>query len=127
MRHCCQFKADEVYCLEDTALCSSRTLAIGFCPVCAKPVAELTEFNFTGGMNKVSAAGMSAQTLMQNIKKEIKYSLKDVFVKNTKSKPYGWKYGINKEYKNGQIKQYACDFYGNKEEVKKIISRKYKD
>jgi hypothetical protein len=40
-----------------------------------------------------------------------------------KSKPYGWKYGVNKTAKiNGKerIKQYACDFYGNKEQIKLI-------
>ena len=124
MRHCCQFKAKEIYCLVDTSLYSSRTLAIGFCPVCGKPVAELTEFNFAGGMNKISAVGLNAQALMQNVKNDIKYSLKQINPKNTKSKPYGWRYGINKEYKNGKIKQFACDFYGNKEEVKKSTSRK---
>ena len=118
MHHCCQFKAKEIYCLEDTSLYSSRTLAVGFCPVCAKPVAELTEYNFAGGMNKVSAAGIRAQALMQSVSKEIKYSLKDVNPNNKKSKPYGWRYGINKEYKNGIVRRFACDFYGNKEEIK---------
>ena len=36
---------------------------------------------------------------------------------------YGWKYGVNKSTKvNGKekIKQYACDFYGNKEVIKTI-------
>ncbi len=124
MRHCCQFKADAVYCLEDTSLCSSRTLAVGFCPVCNKPVAELTEYNFAGGMNKISAAGVSAQALMQSVNSQIKHSLKEVNLYKTKSKPFGWRFGINKESKNGVIRQYACDFYGNKEEVKKIIKRK---
>ena len=124
MRHCCQFKADEVYCLSETSLSSSRTLALGFCPVCGKPVAELVEFNFAGGMNKISAAGLNAQALMQSVKEDIKYSLKQLNFKNSKSKPYGWRYGINKEYRNGVSKQFACDFYGNKEEVKKSKSRK---
>jgi hypothetical protein len=43
MRHCCQFEADEIYYLEDTALLSERKLSIGFCPICNKPVAELFE------------------------------------------------------------------------------------
>lgn len=124
MHHCCQFKANEIYCLEDTNLYSSRTLAVGFCPICGKPVAELTEFNFAGGINKISAAGMSAQVLMQASKKDIRYSLKDINPKNTKYKPYGWKYGINKEFKNGKIVQYACDFYGNKEQIKKMTIQK---
>ena len=40
-----------------------------------------------------------------------------------KSKPYGWKYGVNKVVKikgKEQVKQYACDFYGNKECIKTV-------
>ena len=40
-----------------------------------------------------------------------------------KSKPFGWKYGVNKLTKaNGKerVKQYAYDFYGNKELIKTI-------
>ena len=43
--------------------------------------------------------------------------------KKIKSKPYGWKYGINKSVKikaKEKVKQYACDFYGNKEVIKTI-------
>ena len=38
-----------------------------------------------------------------------------------KSKPYGWKFGINKTVKikgKEYIKQFAKDFYGNKELIK---------
>ena len=38
-----------------------------------------------------------------------------------KSKPYGWKYGVNKSVKiKGKefVKQYSKDFYGNKELIK---------
>ena len=120
MRHCCQFNADEIYCLEETGIYSSRTLATGFCPVCNKPVAELTEYNFAGGMNKISATGIQAQLLMQSVKSEILHSVKSMIYSKGKSKPYGWRYGINKERKNGSVCQYACDFYGNKELIKKI-------
>ena len=40
-----------------------------------------------------------------------------------KSKPFGWKFGLNKCIKSGKkevIKQYACDFYGNRELVKEV-------
>ena len=120
MYHCCQFTADEVYSLEDTDLCTSRRLSIGFCPQCGKPVAELEEYNFAGGINRVTAAGLNAQQLVQTLKNEIVCSLKKTYFKKSKTKPYGWRYGINKEYKNGQTRQYACDFYGNKELIKKM-------
>ena len=37
------------------------------------------------------------------------------------AEPYGWAYGINKQIKSKKreiIRQYACDFYGNKELIK---------
>ena len=95
-------------------------LSIGFCPVCNKPVAELAEELFTGGINRVRAVGMNAQNLVQNVQDSILYSILKTNFPKTKSKPYGWRYGINKEYKNGKIKQFACDFYGNKELVKEV-------
>ena len=118
MRHCCQFKADDIYYLNDTDLFSSRTLAIGFCPICKKPVAELIEYGINGGINKISLAGINANNLMLEYKDEIAYSICELNLKKFKTKPYGWKFGINKETKNGKIKQYACDFYGNKELIK---------
>ena len=75
MYHCVKFSADEVYYLKDTDLCEKRILSVGFCPICNKPVAELLEYSFTGGINKCG--------------------------------------------KDGKIRQYACDFYGNKELIKK--------
>ena len=121
MRHCVKFKPDEVYFLEDTDLYSSRTLSIGFCPECKKPIAELREINFAGGLNKVSAAGVHAHKLMLELRDCIISSSSEINYKKTKSKPYGWKYGINREDKNGKVKQYACDFYGNMELVKEQI------
>ena len=120
MYHCCQFKADDIYCLEETELYSNRMLSIGFCPVCHKPVAELLEELFTGGINKVSAVGINAQNLVQNLQKDILYSMHKSDYPKTKSKPFGWRYGINKETKHKKIKQYACDFYGNKELIKEV-------
>ncbi len=120
MIHCCKFKADDIYCLEETELYSNRMLSIGFCPVCNKPVAELVEELFTGGINRVTAVGINAQNLVQNVKDDILYSILKVNFPKRKSRPYGWKYGLNKESKNGKIKQYACDFYGNKELIKSL-------
>jgi hypothetical protein len=55
------------------------------------------------------------------LKDDILYSLKEFNYRKFKSKPFGWIYGVNKSVKvNGKnkIKQYAYDFYGNKEVVK---------
>ena len=120
MRHCCQFKADDIYYLEDTDIYSSRILSIGFCPICKKPIAELIEYGINGGLNRISLSGINANNLMLQVREQIIYSLKELNYKKLKSKPYGWKYGVNKKTKQGVVKQYACDFYGNKELVKTI-------
>lgn len=121
MRHCCQFKADDIYYLEETSLYIDRKLSIGFCPICQKPVAELVEISFTGSIHRNRASGISANDLLVSLKKQIKYSMRECNYLRFKSKPYGWKYGVNKSLKvNGKesVKQYAKDFYGNKELIK---------
>ena len=118
MLHCCQFKADDIYHLNDTDLFSSRVLSVGFCPVCKKPVAELTEWRFDGIYNKQSASGLEAQEIMIRYQNDIAYSVRETNYRKAMYKPYGWKYGLNRSKKNGDVRQYACDFYGNKELIK---------
>lgn len=119
MYHCISFGADEIYYLKETEIYTKRVLSIGFCPICNKPVAELVEYNFAGGMNKQTAAGLNAHNMMIGLQNEIVSAKPKDKIKKS-SKPFGWKYGVNKEYKNGKIKQYAQDFYGNKELVKEF-------
>ena len=121
MRHCCQFKADEIYYLEETNLFINRKLSVGFCPICQKPVAELIEVSFTGRVERNRASGIKANDLLLKLKNQIKYSMRECNYLKFKSKPYGWKYGINKSAKikgKEQVKQYAKDFYGNQELIK---------
>ena len=121
MRHCCQYKADEIYYLEETSLFVNRKLSIGFCPICQKPVAELIEISFTGAVERNRASGFKANELMLSVKEQIVYSMRECNYQKFKSKPFGWKYGVNKTTKIKEkeyIKQYAKDFYGNKELVK---------
>ena len=119
MRHCTNFDADDIYYLEDNDLYIDRKLSIGFCPICKRPVAELIEYNISGGLNKISLSGIHAQKLVQSCTQDIIYSIKELNYKKSKSKPYGWKYGLNRAGKNDKVLQYACDFYGNKELIKK--------
>ena len=119
MYHCIKFNADEIYYLTDTDVCDKRTLSVGFCPICNKPVAELAEYSFTGIFNRTVVSGLEANSLMLSLKDSILQAAGALF-KKTKSKPFGWRYGINKCGKNGKIRQYACDFYGNKELIKQI-------
>ena len=121
MRHCCQFKADEIYYLEETSLYVNRKLSIGFCPICEKPVAELVEISFTGAVERNRASGIKANDLMIELKDQIKYSMRECNYQKFKSKPFGWKYGVNKSAKikgKEYVRQYAKDFYGNKELIK---------
>ena len=123
MRHCCEFKADDIYYLKETNLYVTRKLSIGFCPICQKPVAELVEISFTGSIQRIRQSGFKAHELVMRLKNNVTYSLRECNYKKFKSKPYGWKYGINKSVKikgKEKVKQYACDFYGNKEVIKTI-------
>ena len=123
MRHCCTFRADDIYYLSETNLFVTRKLLIGFCPICNKPVAELIEIRFDGTIVRDYQVGMKADILLQKHKDEFLYSMRECNYLRFKSKPFGWKYGVNKLTKingNERIKQYAYDFYGNKELIKTI-------
>ena len=123
MRHCCQFKADEIYFLEDSSLFTERKLSIGFCPICSKPVAELVEVNFLGVIERTRFSGIKANEILIKLKDQIMYSASECNYLKSHSKPYGWKFGINKSIKvKGKecLKQYAKDFYGNKELIKTL-------
>ncbi len=121
MYHCCKTKPDDIYYLKETNLYTYRMLSIGFCPICSKPIAEIYQFRFDGVPERITASGIEANNMMQKYSGDILFSAREVNYKKFKSKPFGWRYGINKSVKNGKktaIKQYACDFYGNKELVK---------
>ena len=126
MRHCCAFSADDIYYLVDTDICSGRKLSIGFCPICSKPVAELFEVRFDGLVIKQVLVGIKANDLMIKLKDEILYSMKKCNYLKFKSKPFGWKYGVNRNgSRSGKpcVRQYAYDFYGNKVLVKRMNER----
>ena len=121
MRHCCVFKAKDIYFLKDTALYVNRRLSIGFCPVCEKPVAELVEERFDGIEEKNTFAGAEANQIAMRLREQILFAQSAQNFLKIKPKPYGWKYGVNKYTKvNGKvkIKQIARDFYGNEEIIK---------
>lgn len=123
MRHCCQFKADDIYYLKETNLFVSRKLSIGFCPICKKPVAELVEIRFDGVVSRDFKSGFQAHELAMKLKEDIVHSMKECNYRKFKSKPFGWKYGLNKAVKlrgEEKVRQYACDFYGNKEIIKTL-------
>ena len=77
MRHCSQFRPDDVYYLKDNELFTSRKLSIGFCPICGKPVSELSEWRFDGVCNVTKVAGIDANDLVIKHKNEIVYSMRE--------------------------------------------------
>jgi hypothetical protein len=63
LRHCCQFKADDIYYLTETNLYVTRKLNIGFCPICKKPVSELILIRFDGAIERERYSGYKAQEI----------------------------------------------------------------
>ncbi len=123
MRHCCSFRADDIYFLKETNLFTTRKLSIGFCPICYKPIAELLQIRFDGKTEKKIETGLRANDLMLSLKDDILYSSRECNYLKFKAKPFGWKYGVNKLANikgKERIKQYAYDFYGNSEVVKLV-------
>ena len=123
MNHCCRFKADDTYYLADTELYPKRKLSIGFCPICGKPVAELIQMRFDNTIERESFSGIKANDIMVKNQDSILFSASECNYRRFRSKPFGWRYGVNKSIivkGKERIRQYAYDFYGNKEIVKEI-------
>ena len=129
MRHCCEFDALDVWYLKDDDKYTSRTLFIGICPICKKHVAHLFQKNIkTNSCVFIKKVGEASKTFAKDLIKEIVFTRNAVNKMKFQPKPYGWKYGVNKEKisKSGEvaIKQYSADFYGNKELVKEKMADK---
>ena len=124
MRHCCKFKPDDTYYLKETNLYTYRMLSVGFCPICGKPVAELYRVRFDGKPERVCVSGIEANELVSKLTEDIVYSANELNYRKVKIKPFGWKYGVNKSVrrqgKKDILRQYAYDFYGNKELIKTV-------
>ena len=124
MRHCCEFDAFDIWYLKDNESFTNRVLFIGDCPICKKHVVILNQKNIKiNGFVSVKKIGDSAKKFTKEVKSEIAYTRNKLNKAMFESKPYSWRYGVNKEKtdKNGNKveEQYAVDFYGNKELVKK--------
>jgi len=125
MRHCCEFDAFDIWYLNNTDDYTNRTLYIGVCPICNKNVAILVQKRSkTNGIVTVKKVGQTALVFVSELKKDKTFSRNSLNRMKLKPKPYGWKYGINKEKKdkdgNVSVNQYAVDFFGNSELVKKV-------
>ncbi len=124
MRHCCEFDAYDIWYLKDNENFTNRTLFIGDCPRCQKHVVVLMQKNAkTNTFMTIKKVGETALKFSHNLISDIIYSRNNVNMMKFKSKPYNWRYGVNKEKKDKDgniiLEQYAKDFYGNSELVKR--------
>ena len=111
--HCTKFKADDVWFLEPTDLFEDRELRFGNCPKCNKKVIEFKERRKVDG--KIFYSRIT-NNKMHNVIEREKMNLiyKTADLNCLPPLPYGWVFGINEETKDKKIKQYACDWNGNK-------------
>ena len=125
MRHCCEFDAFDIWYLKDNEEFSNRTLFIGDCPICGKHVCVLSQRKIkTNAFMSVKKVGESTADFICGLIKDKLYAKSDINKMKFASKPFGWRYGVNKiaSSKNGDktIEQYAVDFNGNSELIKKL-------
>ena len=114
----------EVWFLKDIKDFEARKLLIGSCSKCHRPVATLIEKRISDGRVFVNQ-NYTGNEAVRVIKKEAKRMLCQYYKVDTNSL-YGWIYGVNTEIRNKsgkvtQIRQYASDYYGNKNIQKKIL------
>lgn len=115
MYHCSHFNKTKTMYLFDNKDFRHRIVSVGTCPKCKKLVCALSEQRKTDGLIfHTQYSGSKANSFLKKIQTSINYSNEKKRVKNP---PIGWRFGINK-LKNGILKQYSCDFRGNKELVK---------
>ena len=95
-----------------------RKLEIAICSVCGALVAELTQFNINKKMYEVIRP--KSKDTAKFIKKMQKHGWQNIETKPVSKGNMGFVFGVNREYKNGKIYQYAVDFNGTKKLVKVI-------
>ena len=124
MRHCNSvFSADDIWFLIDNDNIVQRKLYLASCPICTKKIALYSYFD-NDKQNYFEQYFYSGG--VQRIKDKLKPDLTSTMLgfKYKYKAPSGFKYGKNIEIKKAGkivgIKQYACDFYGNKILVKQI-------
>lgn len=123
MRHCNSvFKAQDIWFLLDKEDESKRKIYIANCPICNKEMVLYSCMKSDGEYFEKYYYSGGAIRIKKELKKDVTSTM--LGFKDKYKAPSGFKYGYNKEVKrNGKtiaVKQYACDFWGNKILVKKI-------
>lgn len=117
-------RAEEIQFLFSNSDFTHRKLEITHCPKCDKLLAKLTEKRIIDGkIFEMQVQQNKAQKLINSCKDEIEYTSLDC--PKGRRTLFGFRYGENKEYINKKtsevtVVQKSCDFYGNKETIKKI-------
>ena len=124
MRHCCEFDAFDIWYLKDDEDFTNKVVFFGNCPICKKQVCLVTKRKIkTNSIITIKKIGEIVPEFLRELSKDVLYSRNEINKMKFNSKPFGWRYGINKEKTdkkgNKTIEQYAKDFYGNTELVKK--------
>jgi hypothetical protein len=119
-----KFRPDVIWFLREKGLFTNRRLEIGNCPNCQRQVVRFVETRVTDG--KVfddTFKKRKADKCIKENEKDILYTSLDS-VQSGKKTLFGFRYGENTEKvdkRTGEITiiQKACDWYGNKEIVKR--------
>lgn len=102
-----------------------RKLYLATCPICEKKMALYSYFKDNQYFEQYFYSG-GVKRIKEKLKRDVTSTM--LGFKNKYKAPSGFKYGKNVEIKRrGEIvgiKQYACDFWGNKILVKKIENGK---
>lgn len=122
--HCnTKFRPEEIQFLKDNDMFTHRRLEIGVCPRCEKLLARFIEKRILDDkIFDTTYKNERAERVIKELKDDILYTNLDTLKQDGL---YGYRYGINTERTNkttGEttVTQKACDFYGNKEVVKKF-------
>ena len=123
MRHCNSvFKAQDIWFLLDLNNETKRKLYIANCPICQKEMALYSCLDSNGTPYEKYYYSNGAKKIKDKLKKDVTSTM--LGFKDKYKMPSGFKYGENKEIKKKgkivEVRQYACDFWGNKILVKKI-------
>lgn len=97
---------------------TDRKLEILICPICGALVAELVQLNVK--TQKYETIRPKRKKTYSFIKQIEAGKWEEIKVKYGTKERNGFVYGVNREYKNGKIYQYAVNFNGEKKLVKVI-------
>ena len=128
MIYCCGFYQNPVRTvfLLPNFKYKDRKLEIFVCGNCGKLAAELTQFNVI--TKKYETYKPSSRKRTEEFIRKIKNGKFDeINIRNGTKERAGFVYGVNTEYRNGKIRQYAVDFNKQRKLVKELNNVRKKE